>query len=207
MKIKICGITNTEDALLCESCGADALGFVFYEKSRRYITPYAAKQIVTELSGSALKVGVFVNHTADFISDAVSILGLDLIQLHGDESPEFAEKMPRRVIKSFCIRDGFNFHDIHRYRNILPLLDTYSEDSFGGSGKKFRWEMIPAEFRSKIILAGGIGSDDLKYISENIHPFAVDISSSLEKYPGRKAPDKIRHLFDTYKLLKLKESI
>lgn len=193
--------------MLCESCGADALGFVFYEKSLRYITPSSAKQIVSELSGRALKVGVFVNHTAEFIIDTVNMLGLDLIQLHGVEQPEFLDYMPRRVIKSFSIKDGFNFHDICRYSNIIPLLDTYSANAYGGSGKKFSWEIIPQEFRNRIILAGGIGSNDLGYISENITPFAVDISSSLEVSPGRKDPDKIRQLFDTYILLKLKESI
>lgn len=195
MKIKVCGITNLEDALLCESNGADLLGFIFYERSKRFINFADAKKIIKKISLFTLKVGVFVNETADYINSAVNQLKLSAVQLHGDESEELAEKIDAPVIKSFRINEEFNFNKIGNYKNITPLLDTFSNSEYGGTGRSFNWENIPNELRPKIILAGGISIKNIEEVYFKIKPLAVDLSSSLEIEPGKKDESKVKEFF------------
>ncbi len=131
MKIKICGITNLEDALFCESSGADALGFIFYEKGRRYIDPAEARRITLELSPFTCKVGVFVNHSAQEINNIARIAGLNLVQLHGDETPAICHDISLPVIKSFRINDEFDFNILDKWKEVHFLFDTYSNSDYG----------------------------------------------------------------------------
>ncbi|NWF88988.1 MAG: phosphoribosylanthranilate isomerase [Ignavibacteriaceae bacterium] len=196
MKIKICGITNINDALLCEKLGADALGFIFYPKSKRFIEPSAAKEIIRKLSPFTMKIGVFVNELADTINEIGSDIKLNAIQLHGDESPDTVRKIVLPVIKSFRVGTNFNYSIINQYNNVSYLFDSYSPIEFGGTGKKFDWEEIPLELRNKIILSGGIKSANLEYIYQNIKPAAIDLSSSVESIPGRKDEKKLKEFFN-----------
>ena len=195
MKIKICGITNSDDALFCESIGADALGFIFFRKSKRYIKPELAKNIITRLSPFTMKVGVFVNESVDFINKTASELNLNAVQLHGEESPDIIEKINLPVIKSFRINNEFDFSILEKYSNNSFLFDTYSDSGYGGTGEVFNWKLIPEEIKSKIILAGGISIDNIADIFTNIKPAAVDLSSSLESEPGKKDKDKVKEFF------------
>jgi phosphoribosylanthranilate isomerase len=195
LKVKVCGITNINDALLCESNGADMLGFIFYEKSKRFINFEAAEQIIKKLSFLTHKVGVFVNESSDNINAVVDHLKLNAVQLSGDENPELADKIEAPVIKSFRVNRYFNFKKINLYKNVTPLLDTYSDSEYGGTGKSFDWQIIPESIRTKIFLAGGITEQNIEEVYFNIKPLAVDLSSSLEKEPGRKDEIKVRGFF------------
>lgn len=195
MKVKICGITNLNDALLCQSSGADALGFIFYPESKRYIPPEDALKIITNLSPFIMKVGVFVNELPDKINSIASKLKLNAVQLHGDETPETASKINYPVIKSFRITEQFDFSILQEYKNIYPLLDAYSKKQYGGTGISFNWEMIPEQYKNKIILAGGVSSDNIEEIMRDVKPAAVDLSSSLESEPGMKDKGKVTEFF------------
>jgi phosphoribosylanthranilate isomerase len=195
LKVKICGITNIDDALLCEKLGADALGFIFYNQSRRYVNPEAAKRIIGKLSPFTLKIGVFVNESAEFINNTASEIKLNAVQLHGEETPEFISEIELPVIKAFRINGDFNYSGLSLYENVSCLLDSYSMDAFGGTGKRFDWEKIPLLLREKIILSGGVSSENIKYIFKEIKPRAVDLSSSIEKEPGRKDENKVSEFF------------
>jgi phosphoribosylanthranilate isomerase len=190
LKVKICGITNIDDALLCEKLGADALGFIFYKQSRRNIQPEAAKRIIGRLSPFTLKVGVFVNEPAEFINNTAFEIKLNAVQLHGEETPEFISEIELPVIKAFRTNGNFNYSALSLYENVSCLLDSYSPDAFGGTGKSFDWEKIPLLLREKIILSGGVSSENIEYIFKEIKPRAVDLSSSIEKEPGRKDEKK-----------------
>jgi phosphoribosylanthranilate isomerase len=202
MKVKICGITNYEDAKFCVESGADALGFIFYHKSKRYILPEKAKEIVSKLPAFVFKIGVFVNESLNAVNEIAEKVGLNIVQLHGDESSDYIELIKYPVIKSFRISPDFNFGSIEKYKNCNFLLDAYDENYFGGSGKVFNWDIIPQFLRSKIILAGGISEKNIQSIFENINPYAVDIASSLEKSPGIKDHKKIKSFFELYNSLR-----
>jgi len=195
MKIKVCGITNVEDALMCEYYGANALGFIFYEKSSRYVSPGTVSEIISYLSPFTMKVGVFVNESVENIDQVIHNIKLNAIQLHGDESPQMIENISIPVIKSFRVEEGFKFSILSKYNNAAYLLDTFSPDKLGGTGESFNWDLIPDDLRSKIILAGGVSSDNIEYIHKKIRPAAVDLSSSLEKEPGKKDEKKVEEFF------------
>jgi phosphoribosylanthranilate isomerase len=195
LKVKVCGITNIDDALLCEKLGADALGFIFYKQSRRYIQPETAKRIIWRLSPFTLKVGVFVNEPAEFINNTASEIKLNAVQLHGEETPEIISEIELPVIKAFRINGNFNYSALSFYDSASCLLDSYSPDAFGGTGRSFDWEKIPLHLREKIILSGGVSSENIEYIFKEIKPRAVDLSSSVEKEPGRKDEKKVSEFF------------
>jgi len=195
LKVKICGITNIEDALLCESSGADALGFIFYKKSRRYINPEDANKIVEKLSPFTFKVGVFVNENTEFINDAAFKAKLNAVQLSGEETPDSITEIEFPVIKAFRINGNFDYSVLSCYENASYLFDSYSPEAYGGTGKSFEWEKIPLALREKIILSGGVSSENIEYIFKRIKPRAVDLSSSVEKEPGKKDGQKISEFF------------
>jgi phosphoribosylanthranilate isomerase len=199
MKIKICGIKCLEDALLAANLGADAIGFILYKKSKRYITPMETKEIIKCLPPFITKVGVFVNEEVGFINQVVEETGLTSAQLHGDELPDLVDSINVPVIKAFRIGDNFDFSNLQLYKNCYYLLDTFDPNNFGGTGKKFNWDRIPQNLISKIILAGGITLDDLQIIKDEISPYAVDVSSSVEIEPGKKDEAKMRSLFEKLK--------
>jgi phosphoribosylanthranilate isomerase len=199
VKVKICGITNIEDAVLSENLGADALGFIFYEKSKRYISPKTANDIIKHLSPFTLKVGVFVNENSDKINAESKTAGINIVQLHGDEKPELIAEINLPVIKAFRINDEFDFKILEEYKNCYFLFDTYSSMQFGGTGKTFNWDIIPRNITDKIILSGGISISNIKRIIDEVNPYAVDLSSSVEEYPGKKSELKLKQFFNILK--------
>ncbi len=205
MKIKICGITRKEDALLCSNYGADAIGFIFYPKSKRYITPESAKQIAHSLPPFLMKVGVFVNEEIEEVNRIAEFVGLNAVQLHGDESPEYVEQMTHPVIKSFGVDESFDFSKVDDYKNCNILLDVKDDKEFGGTGKSFDWNLIPENLRDKVIIAGGVSSNNIKEIYSSIHPGAVDLSSSVEISPGIKDKNKIIEVLNIIRQIKQNE--
>jgi phosphoribosylanthranilate isomerase len=195
LKVKVCGITNQEDALMCEAYGADALGFIFYKKSKRYIEPDKANKIIRKLSPFTLKVGVFVNEAPELINKVAADIQLNTVQLHGEESPGTVNKILFPVIKSFRITETFNFSILSEYNNCGFLFDSFSANNYGGTGKSFDWMKIPGKIKNDIILSGGISANNIKYVINNIKPKAIDISSSLEKCPGKKDETKVKDFF------------
>lgn len=195
MRIKICGITNYEDAKLCCDLGADALGFIFYEKSKRKVSVDETKNIINKLPAFVSKIGVFVNEDFNTINRISKEIKLTGVQLHGEETPQICELINLPVIKAFRVNSGFDFSILDAYHDCKFLLDTYSTEEYGGTGQSFNWEIIPAEIKNKIILAGGISIDNIEYIFNEVKPEAVDLSSSLEKYPGKKEEVKLKNFF------------
>ncbi|MEA3305356.1 MAG: phosphoribosylanthranilate isomerase [Candidatus Omnitrophota bacterium] len=189
VKIKICGITNLKDAEDAVSFGADAIGFVFADSPRR-VAPETAKPIIEALAGKALSVGVFVNESLDRVNEIAEYCGLDAVQLHGSESDLYCAGVKnRQVIKAFRIKDELSLKPIPRYRNIFAyLLDTFSEERYGGTGKTFDWNMAlkVKAFGKPVILSGGLGMSNVKEAIKIVRPYAVDISSSIEIMPGKK---------------------
>jgi phosphoribosylanthranilate isomerase len=202
VRIKICGITNLEDALICEKEGTDALGFIFYSGSKRFITPHRAEEIISKLGPFLAKVGVFVNESVTNINKIVSECGLTMVQLHGEESPDQIKDIDVPVIKGFRVAKNFDYAVIKKYKDCFFLLDVFSDSEYGGSGKSFKWEDIPVTLREKIVLAGGISIENLERILAEIKPAAIDISSSVEMAPGIKDHKKIYNLFKKYNELR-----
>jgi phosphoribosylanthranilate isomerase len=202
VKVKICGITKLDDALLCSESGADAIGFIFYNKSKRYIQPEEAKSIISELPAFILKVGVFVNENSDTVNKTAKLTGLNAVQLHSDEDMQYLERINYPIIKSFRVHEGFNYETLNSFINCDWLLDTYSEKEYGGTGEVFDWDLIPENIRNKIILAGGISINNIEEVFRKVKPFMVDLSSSLESSPGRKDKNKVTEFMNKIKELR-----
>lgn len=196
MRVKICGITNLDDALLCIEEGADALGFIFTPLSPRFINYDKADSIIGRLSPFVLKIGVFVNEKYSTVNKIASQIGLNAVQLHGEETPDYVKKISLPVIKSFRVHPKFSFSSIKQFTDCVYLLDTFSEKSLGGTGETFKWSRIPKKLRKDIILGGGVSSANIRKIHEEINPGAVDISSSLESSPGIKDAHKVKLFFN-----------
>ena len=205
MKIKICGITNKEDALNAVSLGADAIGFIFAKESPRYISPENAEEISLFMPPFVSVVGVFVNETQDFIHKTVQRCKLDLVQLHGQESPAFCQCIQRRVIKAFPVLDIEDLDPIAQYQGIVSaiLLDTKVQQMSGGTGKIFDWGLaIKAKaYEVPLILAGGVTAQNVKKAYQLVNPYGVDLSSSVEKSPGIKDYNKMREVIQTVQSL------
>ncbi|MEN8191920.1 MAG: phosphoribosylanthranilate isomerase [Bacteroidota bacterium] len=202
MKIKICGITKIEDAQLCANNGADAIGFIFYPKSKRYILPEDAKVISTSLPPLLHKVGVFVNEEVETVNKIAKDVKLTTVQLHGNESPEYISQINYPVIKSFGVDRSFDFSTIEKYNNCGILLDVKDEVEFGGTGKSFDWNLIPSELRKKVIIAGGVSINNVEKIYKNINPYGIDVSSSVEISHGIKDKEKVIELLKTLRTLR-----
>ena len=201
VRVKICGITAVEDALLAVEAGADALGFVFHVKSPRNISPENAKSIIQALPPFVQTVGLFVNAPIEMVNDVSDFCGLDLVQLHGDESREFCDRVNRRVIKAFRIKDRSSLDPLGDYRVAGYLLDAWAPSAYGGTGHSFSWELAVAAKRyGTIILAGGLTPENVRSAVEIVAPYAVDVSSGVESAPGRKDPDKVREFVKRAKM-------
>ena len=181
---------------MAETYRADALGFILYKKSRRYIRPAEAKLITKELSPFTIKVGVFVDESPDTINEISKEAGINVLQLHGNEEPDIASKLLLPAIKAFRVNDDFKFKQLDKYNNYSILLDAHSDSNYGGTGQKFNWEMIPKDIRSKIILAGGVSTENLDIIYKEIKPAGIDLSSSLDNEPGKKDKKKMEDFFN-----------
>ena len=193
VRVKICGITNQEDALMAVEAGADALGFVFYEKSPRHLSPLQAAAIIAQLPPFVQTVGLFVNAPVEEVNWTADFCGLDLVQLHGEESPEFCTEVDRRVLKVFRVRDASSLSSLDKYRVAGYLLDAWSPAAPGGTGERFNWDLAAvAKGHGPVILAGGLTPDNVSQAVAKVHPYAVDVSSGVEAAPGRKDPAKVR---------------
>jgi len=202
VKVKICGITNYEDALFAVESGAHALGFIFASGPRR-IEPAAAREIIRKLSPFIKTVGVFVDEAPDKIKEVAGYCGLDLVQLHGNESPDICERFMPWVIKAVRVKDPSSVKGLEGYKGKARgiLLDTYSEKVSGGTGMTFNWELaVEAKGAGMpVILAGGLGPSNIAEAVSRVKPYAVDVSSGVEERPGKKNHALIRELFDKIK--------
>ena len=196
MKIKICGITNKEDALNAISLGADAIGFIFSKDSPRYIEPEKAEGISLFLPPFVFLVGVFVNQTKEEIISIAHRVRLDL--LHGEESPAFCMEVPRRVIKAIKVSELEDLAQIPKFKGIATsiLLDTKVQHLEGGTGKTFDWGLAlkAKEYDIPLILAGGINSTNIKKAVNLVNPYAIDLSSGVECSPGKKDYNKMQDI-------------
>jgi len=202
VKVKICGITNLEDAKDAVGSGCDALGFVFYKKSPRYISPKKVTQIVRGLPRQVIKIGVFVNARESFVKRVVKLCGLKMLQFHGDESPQFVRRFSKyKVIKAFRVKDKLNLKDIYRYNVFAYLFDTYVPGKSGGTGKSLNWELVRHidGLKRPVFLSGGLHAGNVEKAIEVAHPDWVDASSSLEIRPGKKDPRKVKRFIQAVK--------
>ncbi len=197
--VKICGITNVDDALAAVAAGAGALGFNFYKPSPRYITPESAREIVEQLPPSILTVGVFVNdESATRIADEA---GITALQLHGDESPGCCRELAahRYVIKALAVSNDFDIDVIKSYEVEAIMLDTRDNKLRGGTGRVFDWS-IAQQVRPlvpKLFLAGGLSSENIEEAIATVRPYAVDACSALEDRPGKKNHARMRAFIET----------
>lgn len=187
-RVKICGITTLEDALCAVDAGADALGFVFYEKSPRYITPLKAQRIVAALPPFVTTVGLFVNTLREKIEQIMTMTRLQVIQLHGDEIPDDCKGFePWPVIKALQVKDAASLKGITEYQVNALLLDAWSGKQYGGSGRCFDWQLLKDLNREiPLVLAGGLNPDNVAEAIGQVAPYGVDVSSGVEASPGRK---------------------
>lgn len=218
-KIKICGITNLDDAEEAVRLGADSIGFVFYDKSKRGIIPEKAKEITRALRKTKEKfskeflgvnrdiviAGVFVDEEQEKIETIVNDLGIDIVQLSGAESTGYIEDLnldKNSILKAVHIKDEASIEKVYYYKNagVNILLDTYAGGGvYGGTGLPFDLNLIKNLDLSSVIIAGGIGPDNIKYITETVMPYGFDLSSKIEEFPGKKDYKKMSSFFDNFK--------
>ncbi|RLG15879.1 MAG: phosphoribosylanthranilate isomerase [Candidatus Nanohalarchaeota archaeon] len=201
IRIKICGITNLEDAIKAIELGADALGFIFYKKSPRCIHKDTAKEIIRYLPPFVAKVGVFVDEKEDVVREIHSYCGLTALQFHGNESGEYCAQFCN-VIKAFRIKDKSSLLQVKRYEPYINaiLFDTYKKDIAGGTGDVFDWSVLSGfSFEKPIVLSGGMNIDNARSAIETVRPYAVDCSSGIESAPGRKDHDKMKKFIEITK--------
>ncbi|MDH4361791.1 MAG: phosphoribosylanthranilate isomerase [Nitrospirota bacterium] len=205
-KIKICGITNQEDAETAVHEGADALGFVFYSQSPRYVEPAVAKRIIESLPPFVLPIGVFVNQDLDTVRGLFDDCGLALAQLHGDESPGFCESLRRPVLRALRLRDRTSFLALAEFKGRMGVrgfvVDAFSEMVYGGTGHTTDWSLAAEVAKAvPILLAGGLTSENVQEAIRQVQPYGVDVSSGVEQSPGRKDSAKIRAFIQSVRLV------
>ena len=199
-RVKICGITDSDDARNAALLGADAIGLNFYEKSPRYIDAGRASRIIESLPALVSVVGVFVNHPdPQGLEDLALSLGLDAVQLHGSETPDYCSMIQKvKVIKAFRVDANFKVESLRNYSNTMFLLDSGGGAQFGGTGKVFDWDQAyGANAFGWIVLAGGLNADNVGEAVSRLHPFGVDVSSGVESTPGKKDYEKMRRFVET----------
>ncbi len=192
-RVKICGITRSEDGCEAARLGADAIGLVFYAKSPRAVTPDQAVGIAAALPPFVTTVGLFVNPDPDVVEAVLADVSLDLLQFHGDEPPEFCQQFGRPYIKAIRMRDDVDLAaELARYQKSRGLLlDTYQPGLPGGTGASFDWQRVPKNLASKIILAGGLTPENVAEAIKQVQPYAVDVSGGVEVSKGIKDAEKI----------------
>lgn len=197
-EIKICGITDQEDALFAAACGVDALGFIFYPTSPRYIDPVIAKEIIAALPCEVIKVGVFVNEQAQAVQQIFDFCGLDLIQLHGDETPEYCRQFPRaRLIKAVFLQNEADCSKLDQYPTHAILVDSRAPGKYGGTGTMADWGLAARVRKSyHLILSGGLKEENITAALAAVSPAAVDINSGVESVLRRKDSEKVRRIIE-----------
>ena len=192
-RVKICGITRVEDALAAAQAGADAIGLVFYERSPRHVSIAQAKQLAAALPPFVTSVGLFVNAEAAFVREVLNRVPLDLLQFHGDESPEFCAQFAKPYLKAIRVKAGVDLlqcaSDFRGAKGLL--LDAHVEGIPGGTGMAFDWKLIPQKLPLPVILSGGLDADNVAAAIKQIRPYAVDVSSGVEAAKGIKDAAKI----------------
>jgi phosphoribosylanthranilate isomerase len=199
-RVKVCGITNLEDARDALEAGADMLGFNFYERSPRYVTPRQARRIVDELPEASVCIGVFVNEVApEAVERKASEAGIGVVQLHGDETPEFCAGLRGLLtVKALRVGAGYGVERAKRFGTDAVLLDAYVADAFGGTGHTFDWSLArrTREVVQRLYLAGGLTPENVADAVEAVRPFAVDVCSGVETAPGRKSLQLMRRFVE-----------
>ncbi|MDT5062174.1 MAG: phosphoribosylanthranilate isomerase [Acidobacteriota bacterium] len=194
--VKICGITNLEDARAAVDAGADALGFNFYRRSPRFIAPVDARDIIEQLPETVMSVGVFVNEgEPEQVERIADLAGLKAVQLHGDESPQYCRELRDRfVIKALRVGQGFAPQSVKEYETNAILLDAFAGAARGGTGRVIDWSIARQvrELVPQLFLAGGLSVENVAEAITIVEPYAVDVCSSLEQEPGRKDAGRVR---------------
>lgn len=208
MKIKICGITNAEDADVALSAGADALGFVFHRRSPRAVSPDAVRAIVAGLPPFVLAVGVFVNETAEAVRAIMDECGLALAQLHGDETAAYCEQLKRPALKALRVKDRTSFLALAEFQGRANVrgfvLDAFSDQAYGGTGRTVDWTLAAeAAQAAPVLLAGGLTPDNVAEAIRAVRPYGVDVSSGVEAGPGKKDPAKVKAFIEAARLVSL----
>ena len=197
-KIKICGITNTEDARAAAGYGADALGFIFYKQSPRYVDPGKAAEILKSLPPFIKRVGVFVNEDKDILKGVLDRVELDILQFSGEEGHNYCNGFGKPYIKAIRVKGTESLGEISNFDTQYILFDSFSENEYGGTGKSFDWELLEnRHIRDKyVILSGGLNPGNVGDAVSKIRPYAVDVASGVEKMPGKKDHDKIKKFIE-----------
>tara|TARA_R110002124_G_scaffold80533_10_gene213169 strand:+ start:10780 stop:11421 length:642 start_codon:yes stop_codon:yes gene_type:complete len=207
-KIKVCGLTNLEDARFASGLFVDYLGFIFYEKSPRFIEPAKAGAIINWLEGPE-KVGVFVNQPLDEVITIAKETGLDIMQLHGNETPEYCELIEKPIIKVIHITEDTTKEALQKkvseYESVAEyfLFDSKIGEQWGGTGRTFDWNLIKEITDKPFFLSGGLNSENVSEAIDISHPYAVDVSSSIEEEPGLKDFEKMEVFVNTVKPVEL----
>ena len=194
VKVKICGITSMADGLAAAEAGADLIGLMFYDKSPRHISVATAIKISQALPPFVMRVGVFVNPEPELVFRAIGDCGLNMLQFHGEETPEFCGQFGVMSMKAFRVRDAASLEALPNYPTDAYLLDAFAPDARGGTGEKFNWDLaIEAKKLGRpIFLAGGLTPGNVAVAVKQVQPVGVDVSSGVESAPGKKDPTKVR---------------
>jgi len=194
LKIKICGITNVDDGLAAVEAGANAIGLIFFEQSPRRVANAAAAEIVRALPPLVAKVGVFVNPGEDQVRRAIAECGLDTLQFHGEETPDFCRRFDLKIIKAFRIRDPSSLDALQPFQKEAWLLDSYVAGQHGGTGARFNWTLAVEAVRQSrmVLLSGGLTPENAAEAVRQVRPYGLDVSSGVESAPGKKDHAKIR---------------
>jgi phosphoribosylanthranilate isomerase len=197
-QIKICGITNIEDACFAAASGADAIGFIFHPPSPRYVTPERVKKIIAELPYAIITVGVFVNLDVLEVKRIMNLCGLDMVQLHGTESPAYCGQFPRaQVIKAIALRGEDDLAQLRHYAVKAMLVDAYDPKLHGGTGERADWRLAAkVKEHHPLILAGGLSLANIQEAIKAVSPDAVDINSGVESAPGKKDHAKVKEIIE-----------
>ena len=198
-RIKVCGITDRADLAHAVAAGVDGLGFIFAEKSPRRIEPEKARELIKSVPPFVDAIGVFVNEDPDVVTDIVKYCGLTMVQLHGQENVDYCQLMPVRVLKAFAVNSDTDGSEMAVYSEVAAgyLLDTYHKSMAGGTGQTFDWRLIDGlHIPGPVLLAGGLGPDNVGEAISAVRPFAVDVNSGVETSPGCKDHDKITELVE-----------
>lgn len=207
-RVKMCGITNRYDAEEGVRAGVDALGFIFVDESPRSITPEIAREIISELPPFVDCVGVFVDRDAQEVEEIIAYCGLSYAQLHGSEEPKYCERLARstapcKVIKAFRVGGDSGADLFTPYNDVAQgfLLDTYSKGIAGGTGLTFDWRIVDQlHLQSPLILAGGLGPENVGEAIRLVRPFGIDVNSGVERAPGIKDADKLHAFMEQVRL-------
>ncbi len=207
-RTKICGITRVQDALAAAASGADALGLVFYEKSPRYVTVQQAAELVRAIPPFVTIVGLFVNPSEDAVRNVLCQIPMDVLQFHGEESPEFCAQFGRPYLKAVRVRQGVNLVQCAaRYQGAQGLLlDAFIEGTHGGTGESFDWALIPHDLLLPVILSGGLHAGNVAEAIKQVRPYAVDVSSGVEAAKGIKDVAKVAAFINEVKNIDLQLS-